>query len=139
MSGQEEPKTTRKRRARLGPGERSRMVGVRVTDAEYAFLVKQAEAHQTTVPGMLLAAATTEAVEASQQVLARKELALELMDLKRSVAGAYTNLNQVAKKANTVHEIPANFAAAVAETQRIGAMIEAVVGQLVELNRRATA
>lgn len=47
------------------------------------------------------------------------ELVSLLRDYRRQLVGVTTNLNQIAHHANTVGEVPADFAAVVAQVERL--------------------
>ncbi len=47
------------------------------------------------------------------------ELVSQLRDYRRQLVGVTTNLNQIAYHANTTSEVPADFAAVVAQIQRL--------------------
>ena len=72
----------------------------------------------------------------TETVTERRRLMTELMAAHRTLAGAAVNMNQVARKANTTHELPSDFEAVFEELRRLGGKLESVVDQLIEANRR---
>ena len=75
------------------------------------------------------AATLVELVEADlgETPAARKQQAAELFRLHREISGAAVNMNQVAKKANTTHEIPSNFGATMEALRQAASTIDAAV------------
>lgn len=59
--------------------------------------------------------------------------------MQRLIGGTADNMNQIARKANIVHEVPSEFRAALAEARSVWSMCGDVLEQLVALNRRAGA
>ncbi len=57
------------------------------------------------------------------------------MGLHRELSGAAINMNQVARKANVVHEIPSTFGATVVELRRAAEKLERCVDLLIEENQ----
>ena len=55
------------------------------------------------------------------------ELVLQLRDYRRQLVGVTTNLNQIAHHANTTSEVPADFAAVVAEVHQLHDDINAIL------------
>lgn len=55
------------------------------------------------------------------------ELVAQLRDYRRQLIGVTTNLNQVAHHANTTSEVPADFAAVVAEVHQLHDDINAIL------------
>lgn len=129
----------RQRRSRIAGGARSKMIGVRVTPEERAEVERLAGERGMTPPELLLSAALTESIEGADQVAERRLVAAELMAVQRIIGRTADNMNQIAKKANTVHEVPSDFAAAVAEARSVWFRCEQVLEEFVELNRRAGA
>ena len=106
MDEQERRLPRMRRRANLQPGEGRHKHQVTLNDAQEARLV--AIAAQL---GKRPAATLVELVEADlgETPSERRQQAAELFRLHREISGAAVNMNQVAKKANTTHEIPSNF------------------------------
>lgn len=115
------------------------MIGVRVTPEERAEVERLAGERGMTPPELLLSAALTESIEGADQVAERRLVAAELMAVQRIIGRTADNMNQIAKKANTVHEVPSDFASAVAEARSVWFRCEQVLEEFVELNRRAGA
>ncbi|GAA1753826.1 hypothetical protein GCM10009710_36720 [Aeromicrobium alkaliterrae] len=129
----------RQRRSRIAGGARSKTIGVRVTPEERAEVERLAGERGMTPPELLLSAALTESIEGADQVAERRLVAAELMAVQRIIGRTADNMNQIAKKANTVHEVPSDFTAAVAEARTVWFRCEQVLEEFVELNRRAGA
>lgn len=55
------------------------------------------------------------------------ELVAQLRDYRRQLVGVTTNLNQIAYHANTTSEVPADFAAVVAEVHQLHDDINAIL------------
>ena len=55
------------------------------------------------------------------------ELVAQLRDYRRQLVGVTTNLNQIAHHANTTSEVPADFAAVVAEVHRLHDDVNAIL------------
>lgn len=126
----------RTRRANAVGGPRSKRVVVKLTDDELARLRDRADAQGVTVQGLMVAAALSDSIES---VTERRQVGTELMRVQRLVGGTADNMNQIARKANTVHEIPSNFGAALEEARDTWSMCGEVLEQLVVLNRRGGA
>ena len=89
----------RRRRANATPGEkRSKRYPVTVTPTEAAELEAKAAAAGMTVPRLLHESAKSAHVETSTE---RKAAIAELFSVRREVAGIATNLNQLARYANS--------------------------------------
>lgn len=129
----------RQRRSRIAGGARSKMIGVRVTPEERDEVERLAGERGMTPPELLLKAALTESIEGADQVAERRLVAAELMAVQRLIGRTADNMNQIAKKANTVHEVPSDFAPAIAEARGVWFRCEQVLEEFVELNRRAGA
>jgi hypothetical protein len=87
------------RRANATPGEkRSKRYPVTVTPTEAAELEAKAAAAGMSVPRLLHESAKSSHVETSTE---RKAAIAELFSIRREVAGIATNLNQLARYANT--------------------------------------
>lgn len=104
---------------------------VYLTDEEHALLQARAEAMRTSKSRLLRDAAfapTGGAIESTQIDLAL--LAHELRDYRRKVEGAVTNLNQIARHANTTHEVPADFPQTVEHLNAVADQLDEIVRQV---------
>lgn len=126
----------RMRRANAADGARAKTVGVKVTADEHARLVEKAAVQGVTVQGLMVGAALSDAIES---VTERRQVAVELMKVQRWIGGTADNMNQIARKANTVHEIPSDFRKAIAEARAAWERCDRVLEEFIELNRRAGA
>lgn len=126
------------RRRRENAGEQSRDVVQKIylTAAEREELRGRARAAGVTVPRFLVEAAFSERTET---VTERRHAAVGLFALHRELSGAAVNMNQVAKKANTVHEVPSEFGSTMAQLRVVADKLEAAVDLLIEANRAAGA
>ena len=95
----------RRRRANATSGEkRTKRYPVTVTPTEAAELEAKAAAAGMSVPRLLHESARSKYVETSTE---RKAAMAELFRIRREVAGIATNLNQLARYANTEGTFPA--------------------------------
>lgn len=94
------------RRSEKVIGRRREQIRIYVT-AEQSELVRM-RAHNE---GVSVSRAVVDAVFGSEGVdaAALREIVALLRDYRRKLEGATTNLNQIAKHANTVSQVPANF------------------------------
>lgn len=125
-----------RRRANSSEGPRDGRFVVRVNPVEQAKLVERAAAHGVTPQALMVASAMSDSIES---VTERRRLATELMTLQRMVGKTADNMNQVARKANTTHEIPSDFGQAIREARASWEHLDVVLEQFVELNRQAGA
>lgn len=109
---------------------------MKLTDDELQRLTAKAAGQDVSVQGLMVAAALSDDIES---VTERRQLAAELMKTQRAVGGTADNMNQIARKANTVHEVPSDFRPALAEARSVWGQLGQVLEQFVELNRRAGA
>lgn len=123
-----------RRRANLRPGEGRHVHQVTLDDAQEARLL--AVAAQL---GKRPAATLVELLEADlgSTPAARKQQGAELFRLHREISGAAVNMNQVAKKANTTHEIPSNFGATMSALREAAQTIDSAVQLLITETRKA--
>lgn len=136
----------RRRRANATGERREVSQQVWLTATEKRRLRQRAAALDVTVPRLLVesALAGSEAHDGGvgdvpggvEIVTERRRLMTELMAAHRTLAGAAVNMNQVARKANTTHELPSDFVAVFEDLRRLGGKLEGVVDQLIEANRR---
>ncbi|MGV8970616.1 MAG: MobC family plasmid mobilization relaxosome protein [Microbacteriaceae bacterium] len=130
MEGQDRGVFGRRRRANVLPGEkRSKRYPVTVTPAEAAELEVKAAAAGMSVPRLLHESAKSSHVETST---GRKAAIAELFGLRREVAGIATNLNQLARFANTEGTFPAEAVAVTAEFRALFVRVTAAVDRLAE-------
>lgn len=104
----------RTRRANAPGGPRSKRVVVKLTDEEFARLEERAAAKGVTVQGLMVASSLSDGVEGIRDV---REIAAALMKVQRLIGGMADNMNQIARKANTVHEVPSDFKPALEEAR----------------------
>ena len=121
------PRLDRRRSARTRGGRRGRLT-VYLTDAERALLEARAEVSGESMAKILVDAAL-HPVSAGDGVDAggAHELVAQLRDYRRQLVGVTTNLNQIAYHANTTSEVPADFAAVVAEIHQLHDDINAIL------------
>lgn len=124
--------TVLRRRTRLVGGRKSATVGVRCTADELADLRSRAGREGLSVPAYLMAAATGRRVIPGRElerpapvggaaVSSAEELrtvAGELMAVRRIVIGLATNINQIAKVANSTGQVPAETGPALGAVER---------------------
>ena len=113
------PRLDRRRSARTQGGRRGRLT-VYLTDAERALLEARSEVSGESMAKILVDCAL-HPVSAGDGLDAggAHELVSQLRDYRRQLVGVTTNLNQIAYHANTTSEVPADFAAVVAQIQRL--------------------
>jgi hypothetical protein len=120
----------RRRRANATPGEkRSKRYPVTVTPTEAAELEAKAAAAGMTVPRLLHESAKSAHVETSTE---RKAAIAELFSIRREVAGIATNLNQLARYANTEGIFPAEAEVVTAEFRALFPRVTAAVDRLAD-------
>lgn len=125
-----------RRRANLAAGERTKLIKIRVSEAEDAELRARAAAQGLTPQALLMRSTLTGgAAAAAAYEQLREELALAL----RFLASISGNINQLARQANTaaggVEGVApvtgAQLAGALAAVQRASAQVGAVAGAVV--------
>jgi hypothetical protein len=120
----------RRRRANATPGEkRTKRYPVTVTPTEAAELEAKAAAAGMTVPRLLHESARSAHVETSTE---RKAAIAELFSIRREVAGIATNLNQLARYANTEGTFPAEAEALAVEFRQLFPKVTAAVDRLAD-------
>ena len=118
----------RRRRANATSGEkRTKRYPVTVTPTEAAELEAKAAAAGMSVPRLLHESARSKYVETSTE---RKAAIAELFSVRREVAGIATNLNQLARYANTEGTFPAEAEAVTAEFRALFPRVTAAVDRL---------
>ena len=121
------PRLDRRRSART-QGVRRRRLTVYLTDEERALLEARSEVSGESMAKILVdcalhPASAGEGVDAGGV----HELVSQLRDYRRQLVGVTTNLNQIAHHANTTSEVPADFAAVVAEVHQLHDDINAIL------------
>ena len=121
------PRLDRRRSARTQGGRRRRLT-VYLTDEERALLEARSEVSGESMAKILVDCAL-HPVSAGEGVDAGgvHELVSQLRDYRRQLVGVTTNLNQIAHHANTTSEVPADFAAVVAEVHQLHDDINAIL------------
>ena len=113
------PRLDRRRSART-QGVRRQRLTVYLTDEERALLEARSEVSGESMAKILVdcalhPASAGDGVDAGDA----HELVAQLRDYRRQLVGVTTNLNQIAYHANTTSEVPADFAAVVAEIHQL--------------------
>ena len=121
------PRLDRRRSARTQGVRRGRLT-VYLTDEERALLEARSEVSGESMAKILVdcalhPASAGEGVDAGGV----HELVAQLRDYRRQLVGVTTNLNQIAHHANTTSEVPADFAAVVAEVHQLHDDINAIL------------
>ncbi len=116
----------RRRRANA-PGGRPHQHMVRVTDHEEAQLRLLADAHDVTIPRLLIEAALARGGETPSE---RREALVELFRVRRQLAGLATNVNQIAHAVNTDGRMPIGSAAALARIEEVVDKIDVAIEDL---------
>ena len=113
------PRLDRRRSARTQGVRRGRLT-VYLTDAERALLEARSEVSGESMAKILVDCALRPA-SAGEGVDAGgvHELVAQLRDYRRQLVGVTTNLNQIARHANTTSEIPSSFSAVLEEIHRL--------------------
>lgn len=121
------PRLDRRRSARTQGGRRGRLT-VYLTEEERSLLEARSEVSGESMAKILVDCALHPA-SAGDGVDAggAHELVAQLRDYRRQLVGVTTNLNQIAYHANTTSEVPADFAAVVAEVHQLHDDINAIL------------
>ena len=121
------PRLDRRRSARTQGGRRRRLT-VYLTDEERALLEARSEVSGESMAKILVDCAL-HPVSAGEGVDAggAHELVAQLRDYRRPLAGVTAKPNQSAHHANTASEVPADFAAVVAEVHQLHDDINAIL------------
>ncbi len=117
-----------RRRSARTQGVRRQRLTVYLTDEERALLEARSEVSGESMAKILVdcalhPASAGEGVDAGGV----HELVSQLRDYRRQLVGVTTNLNQIAHHANTTSEVPADFAAVVAEVHQLHDDINAIL------------
>lgn len=121
-------KLARRRRANV-PGSRERKGEVThshrvvVTEDEEARLAQRAAKQHVSIPRLMMEAALSDRDTPTE----RRRAMAELFAFRRQLTGAATNLNQLARVANTEGHTPVGTAAAVREIRDTVAKIDAAI------------
>lgn len=120
----------RRRRANANPADRrGKRYTVTANATEAAELEAKAAAAGMTVPRLLHESAKSANVETSTE---RKAAIAELFAVRREVAGIATNVNQLARYANTEGTFPAEAEAVTAEFRRLFPRVTDAVDRLAD-------
>jgi len=113
------PRLDRRRSART-QGVRRQRLTVYLTEEERSLLEARSEVSGESMAKILVDCAL-HPVSAGEGVDAggAHELVAQLRDYRRQLVGVTTNLNQIAYHANTTSEVPADFAAVVAQIHQL--------------------
>lgn len=125
----------RKRRANAEDEKRDLVQAVYLSKSELTILRSRAEAAGVTVPRLLFESAMSDTVETMTD---RRRQATKLFALHRELSGAAVNMNQVAKKANTVHEVPSEFHPTMLRLRAVADKLKEAVDDLIGHNRNAS-
>ena len=104
-------------RLRRRPGGRRRLVGVRLSPEEEAWIVPRAAAEGVSVQRLLVESAMP---EGRPSLLARRALYREFLAVARDLHGACVNLNQLAHIAHVRRDIPSGADEVLAEVRGAG-------------------
>ena len=115
-------------RMRRLPGGRRRVVFVRLSPDEEAWIVPKAAAEGLSVQRFLVESAMP---EGRPSLLARRALYREFFAARRDLHGACTNLNQLAHLGNQRREVPTGAERCVAEVEAAMARLVGLAGLLV--------
>lgn len=117
------PRRDRRRSARAINGQRRRVFKVYLTSEEREQLELRALATGDSIAKILVESALSPVTNTAldDSVIARTDMSeamSALRGMRRDLEGVSTNLNQIAHHANTVSEVPADFAQVVASVRR---------------------
>lgn len=133
MSDGEAPRKralSRRRRANA-PASSPRVVThkVKANAEEEARLLQLAEAQRVSIPRLLMESAL--AVPVGETPTERRNAIAELYQVHRLLAATSSNINQLAKVANSTGDVPAEAAATIAAMRVTAAKIDGVVERLI--------
>lgn len=111
------PRHDLRRSARMRDGRSRSRLTVYLSPEERALLEVRAEVTGQAMSKLLVDAAVRPAVGGGVDTGALEETVALLRDVRRKLEGVATNLNQVARHANTMMEVPADFAAVVEQVR----------------------
>lgn len=124
-----------RRRQANAVGGRTKAHLVRTTEAEAAALAARAAAVGVSVPRLMVESALADPGR-SQTTAQRHEAMVELLALRRLMAGLANNANQVARHANATGEVPSETAAVMAAARRTAGRIDEVLAGLSDAGPR---
>ncbi len=125
MSEHPQPKKSIARRRRENvPGGRRHVHKVRVSPEEEARLVQLAAAQRVSVPRLLIEAALSAAVETPSE---RREAMAQLFALRRGLTGMASNVNQIARAANTEGRAPVGTAQALEDLRAVVGKVDVAI------------
>lgn len=121
------PRLDRRRSTRT-QGVRRQRLTVYLTEEERSLLEARSEVSGESMAKILVDAALHPVtVGDGVDTGGAHELVAQLRDYRRQLVGVTTNLNQIAYHANTTSEVPADFAAVVAEIHQLHDDINAIL------------
>lgn len=121
------PRLDRRRSARTQGVRRGRLT-VYLTDAERVLLEARSEVSGESMAKILVDCALHPASAGDgMDAGGVHELVAQLRDYRRQLVGVTTNLNQIARHANTTSEIPSSFSAVLEEIHRLHDDVNAIL------------
>jgi len=109
--------------------QRPRRVSLRVNEDEYRWLAGQAAKQGLSIPRFLMESA--QSGSAGETITERRALLTELVGVRRLLANAANNINQLAKAANSGASVPvAQLDAELEMLRRLGERIRSAVDEL---------
>lgn len=129
-----------RRRRRNHPGGRDRKIEVKVTAAEQERLRAAAEHAGMSVQRLMVtrALATSGAGVSPASHAAKVAAWAQANEMRNLISGIAVNMNQIARHANTEHEIPADFAPACEATRRASERVRDAFGEVFGVRFPAT-
>lgn len=106
---------------------------MKLTEEELDRLEGRAEERGVTVQGLLVSSALSDEIDNVRDV---RHLVAELMKVQRLVGNTADNMNQIARHANTVHEVPSDFRPAVAQARSAWFKCEEILAGFARFERR---
>lgn len=129
-----------RRRRRNHPGGRDRKIEVKVTAAEEERLRAAAEHAGMSVQRLMVtrALAMSGAGMSPASHAAKVAAWTQANEIRNLISGIAVNMNQIARHANTEHEIPADFAPACEATRRASERVRDAFGEVFAVRFPAT-
>ena len=87
--------------------KRNRTISIRVSEQEYEAIQKKIQVSQQTQQSFILNAIEGAAILTVKDSKLLKDISMQLADLLKQIKGIAVNINQLAYKANTYGELPA--------------------------------